>query len=108
VLHQRRLGIDLDLSRRKGSNMKIVVIGGTGLIGSKTVAILRQDGHKVVAASPQSGINTITGEGLLRTAAYWSPYGSRTVGARDTYRRERRSRNGGTELWPLTFHSVTR
>jgi uncharacterized protein YbjT (DUF2867 family) len=44
--------------------MKIVVIGGTGLIGSKTVAILRQDGHNVVAASPQSGINTITGEGL--------------------------------------------
>jgi len=44
--------------------MKVVVIGGTGLIGSKTVAILRQDGHKVVAASPQSGINTITGEGL--------------------------------------------
>jgi uncharacterized protein YbjT (DUF2867 family) len=44
--------------------MKIVVIGGTGLIGSKTVAILRQRGHDVVAASPQSGINTITGEGL--------------------------------------------
>jgi len=44
--------------------MKIVVIGGTGLIGSKTVAILRQRGHEVVAASPQSGINTITGEGL--------------------------------------------
>ncbi len=44
--------------------MKIVVIGGTGLIGSKTVAILRQGGHEVVAASPQSGINTITGEGL--------------------------------------------
>ena len=44
--------------------MKIVVIGGTGLIGSKTVAILRQDGHTVVAASPQSGINTISGEGL--------------------------------------------
>ena len=64
MLHQRRLGIDLDLSRRKGSSMKIVVIGGTGLIGSETVAILRQDGHKVVAASPQSGINTITGEGL--------------------------------------------
>ena len=40
------------------------MIGGTGLIGSKTVAILRQDGHKVVAASPQNGINTITGEGL--------------------------------------------
>ncbi len=44
--------------------MKIVVIGGTGLIGSKTVAILRPDGHDVVAASPQSGVNTITGEGL--------------------------------------------
>jgi len=44
--------------------MKIVVIGGTGLIGSKTVAILRQRGHEVVAASPQSGINTITGEGI--------------------------------------------
>ncbi|MCX4155035.1 MULTISPECIES: SDR family oxidoreductase [Paraburkholderia] len=44
--------------------MKIVVIGGTGLIGSKTVAILRQSGHEVVAASPRSGINSITGEGL--------------------------------------------
>jgi uncharacterized protein YbjT (DUF2867 family) len=44
--------------------MKIVVIGGTGLIGSKTVAILRQGGHEVLAASPKSGINTITGEGL--------------------------------------------
>ena len=44
--------------------MKIVVIGGTGLIGSKTVAILRQGGHEVIAGSPQSGINSITGEGL--------------------------------------------
>jgi uncharacterized protein YbjT (DUF2867 family) len=45
--------------------MKIVVIGGTGLIGSKTVAILRQRGrHEVVAASPKSGVNSITGEGL--------------------------------------------
>jgi uncharacterized protein YbjT (DUF2867 family) len=44
--------------------MKIVIIGGTGLIGSKTVAILGQGGHEVVAASPQSGVNTITGEGL--------------------------------------------
>ena len=42
--------------------MKIVVIGGTGLIGSKTVAILRQRGHEVVAASPNTGVNTITGE----------------------------------------------
>ncbi len=44
--------------------MKIVVIGGTGLIGSKTVNILRQRGHEVVAASPSSGVNTLTGEGL--------------------------------------------
>ena len=44
--------------------MKIVVIGGTGLIGSKTVAILRQGGHEVVAGSPKSGFNTITGTGL--------------------------------------------
>ncbi len=49
--------------------MKIVVIGGTGLIGSKTVAILRQGGHDVVAASPQSGVNTITGEGLKSALA---------------------------------------
>jgi uncharacterized protein YbjT (DUF2867 family) len=44
--------------------MKIVVIGGTGLIGSKTVTILRQGGHETVAASPKGGVNTITGEGL--------------------------------------------
>lgn len=44
--------------------MKIVIIGGTGLIGSKTVAILRQGGHEVVAASPRSGVNSVTGEGL--------------------------------------------
>src|SRR5499427_6023745 len=44
--------------------MKIVVIGGTGLIGSKTVAILRQRGHEVAAAAPNTGVNTITGEGL--------------------------------------------
>src|SRR6201988_167386 len=49
--------------------MKIVVIGGTGLIGSKTVAILRQGGHEVVAASPNSGVNTITGEGLGEATA---------------------------------------
>jgi uncharacterized protein YbjT (DUF2867 family) len=49
--------------------MKIVVIGGTGLIGSKSVAILRQGGHEVVAASPQSGINSITGEGLHEAVA---------------------------------------
>ncbi|QND13378.1 NAD-dependent epimerase/dehydratase family protein [Rhizobium leguminosarum] len=44
--------------------MKIVVIGGTGLIGSKTVERLRKRGHDVIAASPNSGVNTITGEGL--------------------------------------------
>jgi uncharacterized protein YbjT (DUF2867 family) len=49
--------------------MKIVVIGGTGLIGSKTVAILRQGGHQVVAASPNTGVNTITGEGLPEAMA---------------------------------------
>ncbi|SEO07351.1 Uncharacterized conserved protein YbjT, contains NAD(P)-binding and DUF2867 domains [Rhodospirillales bacterium URHD0017] len=49
--------------------MKILVIGGTGLIGSKTVAILRQAGHEVVAASPKSGVNTITGEGLAAAVA---------------------------------------
>jgi uncharacterized protein YbjT (DUF2867 family) len=49
--------------------MKIVVIGGTGLIGSKTVTILRQGGHEVVAASPQNGINSITGEGLKKAMA---------------------------------------
>jgi len=49
--------------------MKIVVSGGTGLIGSKTVAILRQGGHEVLAASPNSGVNTITGEGVKEAVA---------------------------------------
>jgi uncharacterized protein YbjT (DUF2867 family) len=49
--------------------MKIVVIGGTGLIGSKAVAILRQGGHEVVAASPKTGVNSITGEGLTEAMA---------------------------------------
>jgi nucleoside-diphosphate-sugar epimerase len=49
--------------------VKIVVIGGTGLIGSKTVAILRQRGHEVLAASPNSDVNTITGEGLKEAMA---------------------------------------
>src|ERR1043166_2192916 len=44
--------------------MKIVVIGGTGLIGTKVVPNLRKRGHEVVAASPSKGVNTITGEGL--------------------------------------------
>src|SRR5205814_7874388 len=49
--------------------MKIVVIGGTGLIGKKVVMNLRQHGHEVVAASPSSGVNTVTGEGLARALA---------------------------------------
>jgi hypothetical protein len=48
--------------------MKIVVIGGTGLIGSKLVAVLRQRGQEVLAASPDSGVNTLTGEGLAALA----------------------------------------
>jgi len=44
--------------------MKIVVIGGSGLIGSKLVTKLRQHGHEAVAASPDSGVNSVTGEGL--------------------------------------------
>ena len=44
--------------------MKIVVIGGTGLIGSKVASALRQKGHEVIAAAPSTGVNTITGEGL--------------------------------------------
>jgi len=47
-------------------HMKIVVIGGSGLIGTKLVNNLRQRGHEVVTASPSSGVNTITGEGLAK------------------------------------------
>jgi uncharacterized protein YbjT (DUF2867 family) len=53
----------------KGKPMKIVVIGGTGLIGSKVVALLMESGHEAVAASPRLGINTITGEGLAEAVA---------------------------------------
>jgi uncharacterized protein YbjT (DUF2867 family) len=47
--------------------MKIVVIGGTGLIGSKLVVKLREHGHEVVAASPNTGVNSITAEGLAES-----------------------------------------
>src|SRR5437762_7703441 len=50
--------------RRIDKNTKIVVIGGSGLIGAKLVKNLRQQGHEVLPASPSSGVNTITGEGL--------------------------------------------
>src|ERR1700756_573774 len=49
--------------------MKIVVIGGSGLIGKKLVGNLRRHGHEVVAASPSSGVNTLTGEGLPEALA---------------------------------------
>jgi uncharacterized protein YbjT (DUF2867 family) len=48
----------------QGGIMKIVVIGGSGLIGSRLVAKLKEQGHEAVAASPKSGVNTLTGEGL--------------------------------------------
>jgi len=49
--------------------MKIVVIGGSGLIGSKTVERLRNKGHDVISASPNSGVNTLTGEGVAQALA---------------------------------------
>jgi len=49
--------------------MKIVVIGGTGLIGSKLVQKLQKDGHEALAASPDTGVNTLTGEGLPEALA---------------------------------------
>src|SRR5262249_58627189 len=70
-----RAGATLDANERppgwvsrtrqeKEDEMKLVVIGGTGLIGSKLVEKLREDGHKPLAASPDTGVNPITGEGL--------------------------------------------
>ena len=49
--------------------MKIVIIGGTGQIGSKVVERLTAQGHEAVPASPQTGVNTLTGEGLSETLA---------------------------------------
>src|ERR1041384_8352164 len=51
------------------TDMKIVVIGGSGLIGKKLVPILRQRGHEAVPASPSSGVNALTGEGLAGALA---------------------------------------
>src|ERR671914_1105165 len=50
--------------KNERSNMKIVVIGGSGLIGSKVVTKLGEQGYEVVAASPDTGVNTLTGQGL--------------------------------------------
>ena len=49
--------------------MKIVVIGGSGLIGKKLIPILRERGHEAAAASPSTGVNAVTGEGLARALA---------------------------------------
>ena len=54
---------------QKGKNMKIVVIGGSGLIGGKLVSILSKAGHEVVAASPRTGVNSLTGAGLAEALA---------------------------------------
>src|SRR2546421_2661088 len=56
-------------SETKSKTMKIVIIGGTGLVGAKLVNNLRQQGHEVVAASPSRGINSVTGEGLAAALA---------------------------------------
>jgi uncharacterized protein YbjT (DUF2867 family) len=59
----------IDNPTHGGAKMKIIVIGGTGLIGSKVVSNLRQKGHEVIAAAPNTGVNTITGEGLAEAVA---------------------------------------
>ena len=56
--------VTLEGDQREGEVMKIVVIGGTGLIGSKVVEKLKQKDHEAIAAAPNMGVNTITGEGL--------------------------------------------
>jgi uncharacterized protein YbjT (DUF2867 family) len=56
--------VEMPRPKIKETIMKIVIIGGSGLIGSKLVKQLREQGHEAVAASPASGVNTITGEGL--------------------------------------------
>ncbi len=65
--HGRRLTAappGTEREQRRGIPMKVVVIGGTGLIGSKVVSKLNEHGHEAVAASPNTGVNTLTGEGL--------------------------------------------
>jgi len=57
------------INKGNGNSMKIVVIGGSGLIGKKVVKHLREQGHEVLAASPSTGVNTVTGEGLSAALA---------------------------------------
>src|SRR5579862_4755946 len=61
---QPTIACEKQWSRMKETIMKIVVIGGTGLIGSKLVNKLREHGHEAIAAAPNTGVNTLTGEGL--------------------------------------------
>src|SRR5690348_7954634 len=69
----RTLGLNLlACEHPERTVMKIVVVGGTGLIGSRLVNQLREQGHEAIAASPKSGVNTLTGDGLaeaLRSAS---------------------------------------
>src|SRR3954467_8760582 len=58
-----------DTGRSERAAMKIVVIGGSGLIGKKVVLNLRRHGHEGLAASPSSGVHTVTGEGLAQALA---------------------------------------
>ena len=53
---------DKSILSNKNKNMKIVIIGGTGLIGAKLVSHLQKSGHEVLAAAPSRGINSVTGE----------------------------------------------
>ncbi len=57
--------MNINVSNTPSEMKKIVVIGGTGLIGGKVVRILREQGQDVLAASPSQGINSVTGEGLV-------------------------------------------
>ena len=71
--------------------MKIVVIGGTGLIGSKVMTKLRGQGNDAVSASPNSGVNTLTGEGLAEVLK-----GASVVVDVSNFRRGRPHRNGNS------------
>jgi uncharacterized protein YbjT (DUF2867 family) len=66
---KRKVQLRTSKTARQEQDMKIVVIGGSGLIGSRLVSTLRSKGHEVLAASPNSGVNTITGEGLPEALA---------------------------------------
>ena len=56
-----------EIPEARNKNMKIVIVGGTGLIGAKLVNLLRSQGQEAIPASPSLGINSITGEGLVET-----------------------------------------